>query len=1023
MKKSGFTHTLILSSFRFFKTVFTNSNMFSKIQFPHKAHSETKKQRQDWCRGFSYVELVLVVGIIGIISGVIVASLNSARNKGGATVIRTQLAQIRTTLQQHFYDTGVFPPLTATSPYNTGLPPTMGYIFRWYEVDGTPGTCTPNPCFDAVVKNSFASIKGQINTNAGSNLNTIYYEINEKETGKLGFTIGVFGRDGNFISVTENSSKTLTSGVTGRAVGTQNSIAGTISSITTAIDALILDNTPTSLPFADQTGVNITTLTLSNIIEITGINAEVAVSISTGGPQFRICSSASSVSNCASEVVSWGSDPTTITSGQYLQLRLTSSWGGNTAVPATILVGTSSDTWSVTTLLPFSATGGTVTMSGGFAIHTFVTVGNDTFTPNVSGNVEVLVVAGGGGGGGGQQSPGGGGGGAGGLISNSAFAVTATGLTVTVGGAGTAGISDSTGGGYVRAGNGGNSVFASITATGGGGGGVYNGIAGQNGGSGGGTNGWGTPAGTGISGQGNNGGPVSTGSSQNASGGGGAGAVGGTGSQTLNVSAGAGGVGLASSISGTSVFYAGGGGGGSGYNEDVANTSARAAGGSGGGGEGGRNFNPNAEGIRATSNTGGGGGGAGGLIVGNETANGGAGGSGIVIIRYPATSFVDLTKVRLSTVTQSNIIQISGITASTPVSITTANSAQFRICSDSTCTSSPGSFVTSATINDGQWLQLQLTSSASVSALLSTTITVGGGTDIWSVTTAPFFATGGTTTTSGGFTIHTFTSSGTFTLGVNSANVEYLVVAGGGGGGRAGGGGGGGIVARSSFSMSAGAHTVIVGAGGRGHTADGSTNLAETGGDSIFSILTAKGGGAGSNCSTVHTRDGGSGGGAGFCGGSVATTFGIAIQPTQAGDSGAFGFGFNGGTGFATGGNGAGGGGGGAGAVGANGTSLTLGANGGSGRASSITGSSIFYAGGGGSSSHGAGSGGGGLGGAGGGGRGNDNSGTFLNFGVPAVANTGGGGAGWHSGGAFVAAMNGGSGIVIVRYTTPSPNF
>jgi hypothetical protein len=50
-------------------------------------------------------------------------------------------------------------------------------------------------------------------------------------------------------------------------------------------------------------------------------------------------------------------------------------------------------------------------------------------------------------------------------------------------------------------------------------------------------------------------------------------------------------------------------------------------------------------------------------------------------------------------------------------------------------------------------------------------------------------ATGGTVTNSGGYTIHTFTSSGNFTVYVGG-DVEYLVVAGGGGGGYDGGGGG-----------------------------------------------------------------------------------------------------------------------------------------------------------------------------------------------------------------------------------------
>jgi hypothetical protein len=47
--------------------------------------------------------------------------------------------------------------------------------------------------------------------------------------------------------------------------------------------------------------------------------------------------------------------------------------------------------------------------------------------------------------------------------------------------------------------------------------------------------------------------------------------------------------------------------------------------------------------------------------------------------------------------------------------------------------------------------------------------------------------TGGTITTSGGNTIHTFNSSGTFVVPAEaSGDVEYLVIAGGGGGGGSG---------------------------------------------------------------------------------------------------------------------------------------------------------------------------------------------------------------------------------------------
>ena len=108
-------------------------------------------------------------------------------------------------------------------------------------------------------------------------------------------------------------------------------------------------------------------------------------------------------------------------------------------------------------------------------------------------------------------------------------------------------------------------------------------------------------------------------------------------------------------------------------------------------------------------------------------------------------------------------------------------------------------------------------------------------------------ATGGTITTSGDFKIHTFTSSGTFTVSSvgNSIGggdgVSYLVLAGGGGGGsagtRAGGGGGAGgfregknsgdpytaspLNAPSGLTVSAQGYPITVGAGGAGASPPG----------------------------------------------------------------------------------------------------------------------------------------------------------------------------------------------------------
>ncbi len=88
-------------------------------------------------------------------------------------------------------------------------------------------------------------------------------------------------------------------------------------------------------------------------------------------------------------------------------------------------------------------------------------------------------------------------------------------------------------------------------------------------------------------------------------------------------------------------------------------------------------------------------------------------------------------------------------------------------------------------------------------------------------------ASGGIISYSGSYTIHTFTSSGTFSAFGNGF-VQVLAVGGGGGGsdgGNFGGGGGAGqAIYNSSFPITAGNYSVIVGTGG-GHGLPGSTGL------------------------------------------------------------------------------------------------------------------------------------------------------------------------------------------------------
>ena len=252
--------------------------------------------------------------------------------------------------------------------------------------------------------------------------------------------------------------------------------------------------------------------------------------------------------------------------------------------------------------------------------------------------------------------------------------------------------------------------------------------------------------------------------------------------------------------------------------------------------------------------------------------------------------------------------------------------------------------------------------------------------------------------------------------------MDYLVVGGGGAGGTgggsgggsggentwgAGGGGAGGVVSgtinggQQTYSVTVGAGCIAA-AYNAGSTANGGSGLS-----SIFDAVEAfGGGGAGSNNSStsgvgLNGASGGGGGGDGL----------------RAGGTGVAGQGFGGGTSRTSAGNrSAGGGGGGASAAGqiggpTDGHNLGVGGNGGAGLASSITGSSVTYAGGGGGGGRDTNSGAtsrGGTGGAGGGGagsgQGNASSGTD---------GLGGGGGGSGSDG---KGGDGGDGVVIVRY-------
>ena len=293
-----------------------------------------------------------------------------------------------------------------------------------------------------------------------------------------------------------------------------------------------------------------------------------------------------------------------------------------------------------------SATGGTISCSGNFRIHTFTgpgtfcvaSLGNPCGGPN---SIDYVISAGGGAGGSGGFGEGGGAGGGGGYRESpgtttcytasplgaapaAAIAVTVQGYPIAVGGGGSGGVGP---GGCGVASSG----FGLTAAGGGGGGGHYCSPTtrpGKTGGSGGGGAGQ-SPGGAGNTppvspAQGTTGGNGVAAPQYQGGGGGGATVAGGNGGPGGGP-AGDGGTGAISEITGSPLGRSGGGGGSNGQADGLQGTSPCGSGGAGA-------LTQCSAGSNGATNRGGGGGGGG--SDNPPVGLGGNGGGGVVVIRY-----------------------------------------------------------------------------------------------------------------------------------------------------------------------------------------------------------------------------------------------------------------------------------------------------------------------------------------------------------------------------------------------------
>ena len=111
-------------------------------------------------RGFTLIELLVVIAIIGILSSVVLASLNTARSKGNDAAIQSDLSTIQTEAEIYYGGTG-----------NNS-----------YAADGNAGTsCAGDVFSDAVIVKAVA---GAQTANGGTaltcNNSTTAYAVSSK---------------------------------------------------------------------------------------------------------------------------------------------------------------------------------------------------------------------------------------------------------------------------------------------------------------------------------------------------------------------------------------------------------------------------------------------------------------------------------------------------------------------------------------------------------------------------------------------------------------------------------------------------------------------------------------------------------------------------------------------------------------------------------------------------------------------------------------------------------------------------
>lgn len=112
-------------------------------------------------RAFTLIELLIVIGIIAVLSAIVIASVNSARDRARTTAIKSEVIQLHALAMQHYFEKGTF---------------TTFATYGWVKGDGQDGTsataCTSKINANALNREKAIELCNSIASKLPTNLDT-----------------------------------------------------------------------------------------------------------------------------------------------------------------------------------------------------------------------------------------------------------------------------------------------------------------------------------------------------------------------------------------------------------------------------------------------------------------------------------------------------------------------------------------------------------------------------------------------------------------------------------------------------------------------------------------------------------------------------------------------------------------------------------------------------------------------------------------------------------------------------------